>query len=210
MATIKLPKSWESITIEQFPLIYDVIKDESLDKVDKEIRIISILSGYSINFVEVIDLKHLKVLIKAINFMFNFEFPEYVQEFKHNGYTWKVNYDVTKLSAGEFISLTKMTATEQDVINNLAEIAAIFVKPYKRKWFKLVPIDMDYEERLKHIKQVNIGIIYPLCVFFCKVLTNLLPVIKDYLEQANEKLMTKIQNWIKQNKISTLNTGDGM
>jgi hypothetical protein len=90
--------------------------------------------------------------------------------FKHNGYRWVVNYDITKLSAGDFISLSKLTESEESIIGNLPQLVAMFVKPYKLKWFKLKEVEMDYEEKVEHIKSINVGIVYPLCVFFCKVI----------------------------------------
>lgn len=194
---VSIPKSWQSITIEQFPLIYDIIKDKDIEPIDKEVRLISILTGLDVATIEQIELSQLRELIKKVRFIFKLEFPEYVQTFKHAGYKWIVNYDVTKITAADFISLTKMSATEDDVMANLAEIVSVFVKPYKRKWFKYVPVDMDYKERLELIKKVNVGVIYPVCVFFCKLLTNLLPVIQGYLEKEKEKILTKIAKEIQ-------------
>ena len=119
------------------------------------------------------------------------EFPNSVEMFKHNGYRWVVNYDITKLSAGDFISLSKLTESEESIIGNLPQLVAMFVKPYKLKWFKLKEVEMDYEQKVEHIKSINVGIVYPLCVFFCKVIEGLYPHIEDYLvKQMSEARMT--------------------
>ena len=194
---VSIPKSWASITIEQFPLIYDIIKDKDIEPIDKEVRLISILTGLDVATIENIELGQLRDLIKKVRFIFKLEFPTPVEWFKHKGYKWHVNYDITKISSADFISLTKLSATEDDVIMNMAEITAIFVKPYKRKWFSYVPVEMDYKERLELIKTINVGVIYPVCVFFCKVLTNLLPVIQVYLEDQKIKIMRKIAKEIQ-------------
>lgn len=194
---VSIPKSWTSITIEQFPLIYDIIKDESIEPIDKEVRLISIITGLTVDEVSNIEIGQLKDLVKRVRFIFKMEFPKPVDTFKYNGYVWHVNYDITKLSASDFISLTKLTATEDDVMLNLAEIVSIFIKPYKRKWFKYVPVDMEYNDKLAIIKTIDVGTIYPVCVFFCKVLTNLLPVIMDYLEKEKQEIMKKIAKEIQ-------------
>lgn len=196
---ISIPKSWASITIEQFPFIYDIIKDKDIEPIDKEVRFISILTDLDVATIENIELGQLRDLIKKVRFIFKLEFPTPVEWFKHGGYKWHVNYDITKISSADFISLTKLSPTEDDVIMNMAEITAIFVKPYKRKWFKYVPVEMEYKDRLELIKTINVGVIYPVCVFFCKVLTNLLPVIQVYLEEEKIKILRKIAKEIKSN-----------
>ena len=104
--------------------------------------------------------------------------------FKHNDIWWHVNYDITKLSAGDFISLSNFTKDEDTIVQNLPEIASIFIKPYKRKWFKFKPIEI---ETIEHIKTMKVGIVYPLCVFFCNLIVNLRPDIETYLEKENQK-----------------------
>lgn len=193
---VSIPKSWESITIEQFPLIYDIIKDKDIEPIDKEVRLISILTGLDVATIEEIELGQLRELIKKVRFIFKMEFPQPVEWFKHAGYKWHVTYDITKISSADFISLTKLSTTEDDVMMNMAEITSIFVRPYKRKWFSYVPVEMDYKDRLELIKTINVGVIYPVCVFFCKVLTNLLPVIQVYLEEEKIKILRKIQKEI--------------
>jgi len=191
MMTIELPNSWHDISIEKFPLIYDITRDKEIDPIDREIRVISILTGITVAEVEKIRIDQLKELIKNVNFIFKMEFPNSVEMFKHNGYRWVVNYDITKLSAGDFISLSKLTESEESIIDNLPKLVAMFVKPYKLKWFKLKEVEMDYAEKVEHIKSINVGIVYPLCVFFCKVIEGLYPHIEDYLvKQMSEARMT--------------------
>jgi hypothetical protein len=196
---VTIPKSWTSISIDQFPLIYDIIKDNDIEPIDKEIRLISIITGLPVATIEAIELGQLRDLIKKVRFIFKMEFPKAVEAFNYKGYKWHVNYDITKISAADFISLTKLTATEEDVMVNMAEVVSIFVKPYKRKWFKYVEVEMDYKDKLAIIKTIDVGTIYPVCVFFCKVLTNLLPVIVDYLEKEKQEILKKIAKEIELN-----------
>ena len=42
MMTIELPNSWHDISIDKFPLIYDITRDKEIDPIDREIRVISI------------------------------------------------------------------------------------------------------------------------------------------------------------------------
>lgn len=206
---IELPNSWHEIEISKFPLIYDIIRDTEIDPIDREIRVISILTDIAVSEIEKIRIDQLKELIKSVNFIFKMEFPKPTELFKHNGYRWIVNYDITKLNAGEFISLAKLTESEESIISNLPQLVAMFIKPYKIKWFKLVPIDMQQDEIVKHVSTMNIGIVYPLCVFFCNVIKNLLPDIEDYLANQMEIAKTIVNENLPNNK-NIQNIGVGM
>ena len=200
MMKIELPTSWHDISIEKFPLIYDIVRDKEIDPIDREIRVISILADITVAEVEKIRIDQLKELIKAVNFIFKMEFPKSVEMFKYNGFRWIVNYDITKLSAGDFISLSKLTESEESIIGNLPQLVAMFVKPYKLKWFKLKEVEMDYVEKVQHIKSMNVGIVYPLCVFFCKVIEGLYPHIEDYLVKQMSEARKTMENELNEQK----------
>ena len=204
MMTITIPNTWHEISIDKFPLIYDIVRDKEIDAIDREIRVISIIADIPVHEVERIRIDQLKELIKSVNFIFQMEFPKAVEVFKHNGYRWIVNYDITKLNAGDFISLAKLTESEESIIANLPQLVAMFVKPYKLSWLKYKEVEMDYKERVEHIKSMNVGIVYPLCVFFCKLIENLYPTIEDYLvNQMKEARMTIQKELKEQNSKST-------
>ena len=196
--TIEIPNSWHEISIGKFPLIYDIVRDKEIDAIDREIRVISIITDIPVAEVERIRIDQLKELIKSVNFIFHMEFPKAVEVFKHNGFRWIVNYDISKLSAGEFISLAKLTESEESIIANLPQLVAMFVKPYKLSWLKYKEVEMDYKERVEHIKSMNVGIVYPLCVFFCKLIENLYPTIEDYLVNQMKEAREVIQSEMKE------------
>ena len=196
--TITIPTTWFDVSIEKFPLIYDIVRDKEIDAIDREIRVISIIADIPVHEVERIRIDQLKELIKSVNFIFQMEFPKAVEVFKHNGYRWIVNYDITKLNAGDFISLAKLTESEESIIANLPQLVAMFVKPYKLSWLKYKEVEMDYKERVEHIKSMNVGIVYPLCVFFCKLIENLYPTIEDYLVNQMKEARETIQKELKE------------
>ena len=211
MMTITIPNTWHEISIDKFPLIQDIVRDKEIDAIDREIRVISIIADIPVHEVERIRIDQLKELIKSVNFIFQMEFPKAVEMFKHNGYRWIVNYDITKLNAGDFISLAKLTESEESIIANLPQLVAMFVKPYKLSWLKYKEVEMDYKERVEHIKSMNVGIVYPLCVFFCKLIENLYPTIEDYLVNQMKEARETIQKELKeQSSKNTQIIGVGM
>ena len=208
MMTIELPNSWHDISIEKFPLIYDIVRDEDLEDTEKKIRVLSILSGLSVNELMKINIDSINKLIDEIQFIFKMELPKEVETFKHDKYRWVVNYDITNLSAADFISLSKLTENEDTIINNLPEITSIFIKPFEYKWFKKREIELNYKEKVALIKQMSVGIVYPIAVFFCSVIVSLQTDIEDYLEKQSQEVM-KIMESELSNK-SMQNTGVGI
>jgi hypothetical protein len=206
--TIELPNSWHDISIEKFPLIYDIVRDEDLEDTEKKIRVISILSCLSVNELMKINIDSINKLIDEIQFIFKMEFPKELQTFKHDKYRWVVNYDITNLSAADFISLSKLTENEDTIINNLPEITSIFIKPFEYKWFKKREIELNYKEKVALIKKMSVGIVYPIAVFFCSVIASLQTDIEDYLEKQSQEVM-KIMESELSNK-SMQNTGVGI
>ena len=206
MMKLTIPNSWQNISIEKFPLIYDLIRDE-LDDNEKNIRILSILSDVNVNEIKKINIEGIKKLIDKIQFVFKMEFPKEKHKFKHNGYRWVVNYDITKISAGDFISLSKLTETEDSIINNLPQIVAVFIQPFQYRWFKIDPIEMDYTAKVNHLKTVDVGTIYPIAVFFCSIIASLLVDIEDYLESQAQEVKKILMNELN-NKNTTI-IGDG-
>lgn len=206
MMKLTIPNSWQNISIEKFPLIYDLIRDE-LDDNEKNIRILSILSDVNVNEIKKINIEGIKKLIDKIQFVFKMEFPKEKHKFKHNGYRWVVNYDITKISAGDFISLSKLTETEDSIINNLPQIVAVFIQPFQYRWFKIDPIEMDYTAKVNNLKTVDVGTIYPIAVFFCSIIASLLVDIEDYLESQAQEVKKILMNEL--NNKSTTIIGDG-
>lgn len=199
--TITIPTTWFDVSIEKFPLIYDIVRDKDIDPIDREIRVISIMSDVPVADIEKIRIDKLKELIKTVNFVFKMDFPKPVQMFRHNGYRWVVSYDITKITAGDFISISKLTESEESIMANLPQLVAMFVKPYKLNWFKLKEIEMSYEDRIKHIQSMNVGIVYPLCVFFCKVIEDLHPIMEDYLVNQMKLMREKIESELNSKSI---------
>jgi hypothetical protein len=206
--TIELPQTWHDIEISKFPLIYDVVRDIDLNDNEKKIRVISILSDVNVNELKKIKIDSINQLIDHIQFIFKMEFPKEVESFEHEGYLWKINYDITELSAGDFITLSKLTENEDTIINSLPQIVALFVKPYKKKWLHYEQVEMEYKEIQKLISNMSVGIIYPVAVFFCSAISSLQADIEDYLEKQSKQVMKILQKEL--NSKSTMTIGVGM
>ncbi len=99
--------------------------------------------------------------------------------------------DVTKAQKLQQLALDIAAGTGKD----LATVTEALGKAYDGNLGALKRIGVPLDENI--IKTIDVGTIYPVCVFFCKVLTNLLPVTLDYLEKEKQKILMKIAKEIQ-------------
>jgi hypothetical protein len=187
---VSLPSDWSGVTLRQFSDIYDLIQDKSLEPIHRMRRIVAVLADKPFSEVDKYSLATIKKIYEAIDL--NLDMGPAVESFTHKGYIWKVNKDITKLTAGEYISLTHFTKEGQNIVANSPQILAILCKPHRKKWFKLRPVEIEFKETAAILSDVGVNVAYPLAVFFCNLLTNYILIIEaslsDQLNQTREKI----------------------
>lgn len=195
---MKLPKSWNEISIEQFIEIYDIAQDESIEPIDKSIRIFSILSGLTINQVEDLTLDDWVSFQKQITFINDFPQATYPKSFKLGGYIWKPTLDIRKITAGEYISSIELTKEKENIIINTPSLAALYLTPYRGWWIFRKKVGLTYEEKVDILKRANVQQIYPLALFFCNLLIKLMENIPDYLNKTMKEIAEKVNQLSKE------------
>lgn len=203
---MRLPKSWNEVSIEQFIEVYDIAQDESIEPLDKSIRIFSILSGLSIEQVEDLTLDEWTGYQRQITFINDFPKATYPKSFKLAGYTWKPTLDIRKITAGEYISSMELTKEKENIIINTPGLAALYLTPYKGWWLFKKKAELTYEEKKNILKGANVQQIYPLALFFCTLLMKFMENIPDYLN----KTMKEIQKEVKDLTNQDWQHGDGI
>lgn len=203
---MRLPKNWNEVSIEQFIEIYDIAQDDSIEPIDKSIRIFSILSGLSIEQVEDLTLDEWTGYQKQMTFINDFPKATYPKSFKLEGYTWKPTLDVRKITAGEYISSIELTKDRENIIINTPKLAALYLTPYKGWWIFKKKAELTFEEKADILNRANVNQIYPLALFFCTLLMKLMESIPDYLN----KTMKQIQKEVKELTAQEWEPGDGI
>lgn len=203
---MRLPKSWNEVSIEQFIEVYDIAQDESIEPIDKSIRIFSILSGLSIDQVEDLTLDEWTQYQQQIKFINDFPKATYPKSFKLEGYIWKPTLDVRKITAGEYISSIELTKDRENIIINTPKLAALYLTPYKGWWIFKKKAELTFEEKANILNRANVNQIYPLALFFCTLLMKLMENIPDYLN----KTMKEIQKEVKDLTNQDWQHGDGI
>jgi hypothetical protein len=202
---MKIPKSWAEVTVSQFQEISRLDRNDELDYL---INSISVLCHMDIPDVENLTITELRDISSQMTFLN--ELPtKFVNEFKIDGKTYQVDPLIHHITAGQYIDLNKYI--QDGVEENLHKILTCFCFPtYKRlmrrKRLKY-GVGYDLNELADKFQGVSIDVVYPICVFFCKLTSGLMPLIQDSLINKVEKMNKQAREILE--KHSNIN-GDGL
>lgn len=204
----RIPKSWADVTIAQFNEINRLDKSDEMDYL---VSSISVLCGLSVENVESLTLSQLRAIGQKMTFLQTM--PEkFVNYFKIKGNTYFVDCNIAHISAGQYIDLNKYIEDGAD--ENLHKILTVFCLPTRRTFLGRKPskygvgydINKLADEFYKH---ATIDAVYPLAVFFCKLLEKSMPAIQASLAKEMESLSKMIAKQVKKNAKHSSNIGDG-
>jgi hypothetical protein len=208
---MKLPSSWKQITIKQYLEIDTIIKDTSLELVERYIQILAAISGQSTDYFESIPIRKLKEYIRKLDFLSH---PEEIKtkipsSFWLKGRRYSVSWRVTTLTGGQYIDLNVFTKDKDAITANLHNIMAVLCLP--RKWwvFKSKYNGQQHKDRAAlFYDNLSMAIAYPLAVFFCNLSVKLMPHIVLYLEEQESQIRKTMTTGEAMTDI--MSNGDGL
>lgn len=199
---MKLPKSWDDITIPKYLEYYTILTTKA-DILDREVRVLSCLSGLPIKEIEALKTNELLAHIKSLNFLQELPSEAIPAYFKVNGNKYKVAITFRDMTAGQFINFNEVLKDikPEDINYQMAElIACMCSKQEKGIFFENGKLSFSryryngfHETSEEFKKHMNIRIAYPLFVFFCNVIQRLLPATKDYLMLEAKKIKRELK-----------------
>lgn len=193
---MKLPKSWNDLTVPQLIELENIRADKSIDEdfapsVTRAYLIVALFTGQSYEKLEsTLSVNEVRELISQMSFLDTLPSEKAVQKFRVNGTTYKVNFDITKLNGGEFIDMYELTKNPDRIMSNCAEILSIFCTPiniFRKK------IDLSKEVIKADMLKAPVSVVYPLTVFFWNLLKECSENLKDYLSSINESQVNEMK-----------------
>ena len=185
--------TWHDLTIEQAQQVYNIIKDDNVTDFEKEIKVLCLLLNYDEGTVNSWPLSEYREKAAKIGF-FHYPIPEQKpsREFKINGKRYFVNYDMQKVSFGQYNEVMAFSNGPDYLISNLHKIMATICNPVKGFWlFKKASKDKSHDEISEDMKKAPFLICYHAAVFFYQVYKECLKNIRPYLaSELMEKGMT--------------------
>ena len=197
---IKLPISWEAVTLKQFAALQSKLQQEDTDAIERYIDIISILSNEKPSLIMKMPIDDLKKAIEYISFINELPKETRIKNIiEINGQTYRGIIDVTKLTAGQYIDIKTFCKNSNLIFENLANIMAVIY----------IEEGQEYEGT-KHAnrarifqEKLNIADVYGFALFFSNLLNDLTLDILDFTIREQ-------QNLIAQMNPASLADGDGL
>ena len=196
---IKLPISWEAVTLKQFAALQSKLQQEDTDAIERYIDIISILSNEKPSLIMKMPIDDLKKAIEYISFINELPKETRIKNIiEINGQTYRGIIDVTKLTAGQYIDIKTFCKNSNLIFENLANIMGVIY----------IEEGQEYEGT-KHAnrarifqEKLNIADVYGFALFFSNLLNDLTLDILDFTIREQQTL-------INQMSPASLADGDG-
>lgn len=202
MKTIKVPDSWNEVTVSQFQEINSIPLESKI----RALEIISILINEDIEEIRKYDMQSLNRIVAALGWCD--ELPsdkDFDQVLTLNDTTYHM-VKMSSFSVGEWVDLEQYF---EDPINNLHNILGVFYRDND------LPYDTESSEKRAALfkEHVNVGQVYGTVVFFCNIERNCIQTIKVYfqlqimkMEMNQKQKQTKKSFW---QRLLKSRSGDG-
>ena len=177
---------WSDITVFQFQKIAKYIDEP--DSLERETKLISAITGLTVNEVELLPLDIYREHKKNIAFINEPIEGEKVKVLTVNGRRYKAIYDMRKINTARYIE-TKVFAS--NVIENLHKIAASMFHPLKFTiigWREDVYDPSKHEEYSQDMLEAKFLNVYFSVVFFYHVYKLWIGASMDYLIKELEMM----------------------
>lgn len=195
---MKLPYRFEDMTLAQFIKLYELDQNKDIDTIDKNVNKLAILSGNSVEAIELLDLKHIRYYLTKINYTSNV--PKNLSIPKR---FWCGKYLLTPTMSLQEMGVNQMVdffsiikANNNNYISCANDLLAVMFKPYK--FIGKSKYSPDAHSKIsKQLLSAKVGDCLVLLFFYLDLWMRCEPLILTYLENSNktiEEIMKEIQN----------------
>lgn len=177
---------WNELTLWQYQQIMPIITNPDKDwtELDKEVKLLCIITGMTEQQIDSLSIEDLKELRKELTFLDEPIEGKPVDFIVINGRRYRMNYDIKNMPAARYI---ESKVFSKDTLANLHKIAASMIIPQKKLWFgKWVDDKYDaskHEQYASDMAEANFIHVYHSLVFFYQVYRNWIEVSRDYMIQ---------------------------
>ena len=204
MNEIELPSSWSEVTVEQFAALQNVMKHDDLHEYEKNVAIISIMSGWSEAAVKELSLKSYTNVMKSLAFLSSAVEGKLQKYMMANGKKYRIESDVEKLTGGQYITLMHLMKDQDKVMDNMADILSLFCIPSKKTWFGWKDGTYNSEQHnavAADMKKAKMDVVYPLTAFFFESYKNYARSMQVYLAMMAKTNLKEAEKKLKRMKV---------
>ncbi len=178
--------NWNKITVRQYQDIFPIINDDNLSDLDKLVKIICILTGYTEDYIDSWPIDKLN----EYRHLFEFDHKKEARKrVKVNGRYYRFNWEINKLKAARYIEAK--TFTGEGLFQNLHKIMASCVIPQRKIaffYFDKKYNAADHDKYATDLLDAPFPFVYNACVFFCQLLMKWIDVTLSYSGELKGKM----------------------
>jgi hypothetical protein len=187
--------SWSKLPIKTFVDINNISQNR-LDGFDADYHTVKALTGLSDEELDAMPIPDFKKKLAKASFLLNTDFGKAKEKFTIDGVEYTINWRIEEKTAGQYIDLTHYCKKPFENMNYIMAVLT-FNGKYTAK---------EMEERAGIFwNKLTMDVVYPICLFFSKVLNDSMTTIQDSLIQETNKKIEDLQTMIH-----SANTGDGL
>lgn len=188
---MKTPQSWKELKINQFIELRAALEMRDIDALDRNVLIVAALLNKRVYWVEEnLSLSDVAKVISEAKFTTELPQGKAARRFILGGRLWKVDLNVNEILPAQYIDLSLITKTEEDVIDNLHKIMAIFCRPITQKKYDSKKA-AGYAELF--YTKMSSEFAYQTALFFYHLYNELHAATQTYLVQQAEKIMSEVR-----------------
>ena len=183
MIRITLPTDWSDISIGKFQEIYAILKMPDGLVLEKDIKILAVLTGQSEEVIGNVDMDDYAFMMNKVSFINQFPSADHIPtQVKFDGVKYNLQMKMEKLKLAQYIDLELLSKTQDEIIYNMHKILAIFMSDSKTYSTE------DMIRRADIFKaKMTIDVAYPITVFFYLHFNALLSATLSYLVSEADK-----------------------
>jgi len=176
---------WNELTLWQYQQMMPILTnpDKDWSELDKEVKLLTIVTGLTEHQIDSLGIQDLKVLRRDLAFLDEPIEGKPVDYIKVNNKQYRINYDIKNMPFARYI---ESKVFSKDTVENLHKIAASMVIPQKKNWMGKWRDDKydasKHEEYSQDMQEANFTSVYHSLVFFYQVFRNWIEVSQDYMK----------------------------
>lgn len=190
---MKIPTSYNEISVEQYMKAYEIMNDDFEDEIDRTTSLVAYFTGESFNFAECMNGNEYKAIAEKLSFL-KFDLPLFpISEFVSIG---KQMFTSTK-------SLTQMKVNQMIDFQSIYKANGNNISKCLDKLLPIVYVQKEYdpnkhEQNVELFKQVKVSEVSGLVFFYSDYWLNVEKTIQIYIEKQS-KLIQERMDWIVAN-----------
>ena len=207
---MKIPKRYEDLTVDQFQKLEELKANDTLDKLDRAVLRLSILSGKSVEYIEALSAtKVYDYLLEAIFLMQPITQIETPNEINLGGVKFRYIKEIHEYNIAQEKDWKEMVKnSDNNYINCLPELMAVCHQEYENgKWVYNSNNHQRNVDLFRHSKlSESLGAVF----FYSKTLNAYTKVLADSLVKATGTIQEIQKEMTEDLEFQTfLNGGDG-